>query len=34
MQEERAIQPDEKPIEVVNLDTEEEKKENKIGANL
>ena len=33
-QEERTIQPHEEPIEVVNLGTEEDKKEVKIGANL
>ena len=33
-QEERAIQPHEEPVEVVNLGTEEDRKEIKIGANL
>ena len=33
-QEERTIQPHEEPIEVVNLGTEEDKKEVKIGSNL
>ena len=33
-QEERTIQPHEEPIEVVNLGTEEDKKEIKIGDNL
>ena len=32
--EERAIQPHEDPVEVVNLGTEEDKKKVKIGANL
>ena len=34
LQEERAIQPHEEPVESVNLGTEEDKKEVKIGANL
>ena len=34
LQEERAIQPHEEPVEVVNLGTEEDMKEVKIGANL
>ena len=34
MQEERSIQPREEPVEVVNLGTEEDKKEVKIGVNL
>ena len=34
MQEERSIQPREEPVEVVNLGTEEDKKEVKIGGNL
>ena len=33
-QEERSIQPHEEPVEVVNLGTEEDKKEIKIGADL
>ena len=33
-QEERAIQPHEEPVESVNMGTEEDKKEVKIGANL
>ena len=33
-QEERAIQPHEEPVETVNLGTEEDRKEVKIGANL
>ena len=33
-QEERTIQPHEEPIEIVNLGTEEDKKEVKVGANL
>ena len=33
-QEERAIQPHEEPVESVNLGTETDKKEVKIGANL
>ena len=33
-QEERAIQPHEEPVEAVNLGTEEDRKEVKIGANL
>ena len=33
-QEERAIQPHEEPVETVNLGTEENRKEVKIGANL
>ena len=33
-QEERAIQPHEEPVESVNLGTEEDRKEVKIGANL
>ena len=32
--EERAIQPHEEPVEIVNLGTEEDRKEVKIGANL
>ena len=34
LQEERVIQPHEKPVELVNLGTETDKKEVKIGANL
>ena len=34
LQEERAIQPHEEPVESVNLGMEEDKKEVKIGANL
>ena len=34
LQEERAIQLHEEPVEIVNLGTEEDKKEVKIGANL
>ena len=34
MQEERDIRPHEEPVEVVNVGTEEDKKEIKIGANL
>ena len=34
LQEERAIQPHEEPVETVNLGTEVDKKEVKIGANL
>ena len=34
LQEERAIQPHEEPVELVNLGTEEDKKEVKITANL
>ena len=34
LQEERAIQPHEEPVESVNLGTEEDKKEVKIGVNL
>ena len=34
MQEEKSIQPHKEPIEVINLGTEEDKKEVKIGANL
>ena len=34
LQEERAIQPHEEPVEIVNLGTEEDKKEVKIGANM
>ena len=34
LQEERAIQPHEEPVETINLGTEEDKKEVKIGANL
>ena len=34
LQEERSIQPHEEPVESVNLGTEEDKKEVKIGANL
>ena len=34
LQEERAIQPHEEPVESVNLGTEEDRKEVKIGANL
>ena len=34
MKEEKAIQPYKYPIEVVNLGTEEDKKEVKIGADL
>ena len=34
LQEERAIQPHEEPVETVNLGAEEDKKEVKIGANL
>ena len=34
MQEERSIPPHEEPVEVVNLGTEDDKKEVKIGANL
>ena len=33
-QEERTIQPHKEPVESVNLGTEEDKKEAKIGANL
>ena len=33
-QEERAIQPHEEPVEIINLGTEEDRKEVKIGANL
>ena len=33
-QEERAIEPHEEPVETVNLSTEEDRKEVKIGANL
>ena len=33
-QEERAIQPHEEPVETMNLGTEEDRKEVKIGANL
>ena len=33
-QEEKTIQPHEEPVEIVNLGTEEDKKEIKIGANL
>ena len=34
MQEERAIQPHEEPVEVANLGTEEDRKETKIGVDL
>ena len=34
LQEERAIQPHEEPVETINLGTEADKKEVKIGANL
>ena len=34
LQEERAIRPHEEPVETINLGTEEDKKEVKIGANL
>ena len=34
LQEERAIQPHEEPMEIVNLGTEEDNKEVKIGANM
>ena len=34
LQEERAIQPHEEPVESVNLGTEEDRKEVKIGVNL
>ena len=34
LQEERAIQPHEEPVETINLGTEEDRKEVKIGANL
>ena len=34
VQEEKAIQPHEEPVEVINLGTEVDKKEVKIGANL
>ena len=34
LQEEKAIQPHEEPVESINLGTEEDKKEVKIGANL
>ena len=34
LQEERAIQPHEEPVETVNLGTEPDRKEVKIGANL
>ena len=34
LQEERAIQPHKEPVETVNLGTEVEKKEVKVGANL
>ena len=33
-QEERTIQPHEEPMDIVNLGTEEDKKEVKVGANL
>ena len=34
LQKERAIQPHEEPVELVNLGTDEDRKEVKIGANL